>query len=56
MLFRSDNGTGGTISRVETYATNSGANWRVFIRVRTETGWVTVNSTYGRLTAFAKCA
>lgn len=52
----SDNGTAGTISRVESFATDSGTHWRVFVRVRTETDWVTANSATGRVVAFAKCS
>lgn len=53
----SDNGVAGTISRVESYATSfSAAYWQVFVRVRTESGWITANSANGRVTAFAKCS
>lgn len=53
----SDNGAGGTISRGETYAVDSSPpHCQVFVRVRTETGWITANSTNGQVTAFAKCS
>lgn len=51
----SDAGTGGTISAVQATATDSGANWTVRLRVRTEAGWVNPTGTYGKVMVLTKC-
>jgi len=53
----SDAGTGGTISAVQATATSiSAAQWRVRIRVRTESGWVSPTGTYGKIMVMTKCS
>ena len=53
----SDAGTGGTISAVQATATSiSAAQWRVRLRVRTESGWVNPTGAYGKIMVMAKCS
>lgn len=53
----SDNGTGSTLSAIQAGANSiSATHWRVSLRVRTETGWVTPSATYGRAAVFTKCS
>lgn len=53
----SDAGTGGTISAVQATATSiSAAQWRVRLRVRTESGWVSPTGTYGKIMVMTKCS
>lgn len=53
----SDAGTGGTISAVQaTAASISAAQWRVRLRVRTESGWVSPTGTYGKIMVMTKCS
>lgn len=52
----SDNDTGGTLAGYQAWATPNGtSSWTVGFRLRTESGWVYPNSTYGKLLAFTKC-
>lgn len=53
----SDAGTGETISAVQTTATDlSATQWRVRLRVRTESGWVSPAGTYGKIMVMTKCS
>jgi type II secretory pathway pseudopilin PulG len=51
----SDNGTGSTLSAVQTFAEDNGANWTARMRIRNEYNLFEPNSTYGKLLVFTKC-
>lgn len=53
----SDSGTGETISAVQATAVNlSATQWRVRLRVRTESGWTSPTGTYGKVMVMTKCS
>lgn len=52
----SDSGTGGSLSAVQTTATNVNATtWRVRLRVRTEAGWTYPSAAYAKIMVITKC-
>ncbi|MDA8232814.1 MAG: shufflon system plasmid conjugative transfer pilus tip adhesin PilV [Magnetospirillum sp.] len=51
----SDNGVGGAMSAIQTWAITAGNTWIVHQRVQTESGWVTPSPTYGNVVASTKC-
>jgi hypothetical protein len=52
----SDNGTGGTMSSVQTWAVNNGATWTVNMQVQTEAGTITPDAAHGAIQVLTKCS
>lgn len=50
-----DSSAGNLVASVQTWAVNSGANWTVNMRVRTESGWVTPPPTFGKILVLTGC-